>query len=117
MAKDKYGNIIRKQIDVTKKPSEDLVESKKQRFREIASEALEQQARDRHPYEILSTFQRCGNSVVGNNPNSRAIGSGDSQRRSTREREEAPKPVRSQGDISTNRQSVGSVARNLSVKK
>jgi hypothetical protein len=31
-----------------------------------------------HPYEILSTFQRCGNNVIENNINQRNIGSGDS---------------------------------------
>lgn len=103
--KDKYGNIIKKQLDVTRQPSEDLVESKKQRFREIATEALSSQARERHPYEILSTFQRCGNSVIENNPNTRNTESGNAQRQSVAGGYGAYTKTPSMGEVANHRKS------------
>lgn len=78
--KDKYGNIIHKQLNMLKQPNEELVESKKQRFKQIASEALEEQSKERHPYELLSMFQRCGNSVVEGDSKRMSVGSGNASR-------------------------------------
>lgn len=68
-------------MDLTKQPSEDLVESKKKRFTSLMKKDIEESGQQIHPYHIVGTFQRCGNSIIENNPNRRSIGSGESDRK------------------------------------